>query len=478
MMSPLITLVVRGAAAALLVASIGAGSTLSAAAQQAPPTQPPPPTQPATPPARPAPPAAPRANPQRPNPGTGAAPSPGANPAGRGNPPARNPNLTLSPDRQGAENAPQQGTQPGQDEAEDPPPPIQLDPPVCDFGFVEPSATPKRVVKLINTSDQPLTILAVQPSCKCTTINDIVGTDIPPHGSVDLEASMKAQSSPGGKKAEIKVLIDGFTRVINIQLVMEVTLPVRVIPGYINAVKGQPQEGRFVVESLDKQPFSVCSVHGRAPKFVGFDPAKDAPRNQYLIAYDVNEFKQGEMPLFLLVETDHPACPIVDVRLRHEYTFPKPVLKMQEYRLTLGKKEQGESGEIHLEIGELPPEEPLVSVASPFPGLRLELIGEPEKEGVTTKYRCKVTPPPDFAGLLYAPITLYTTRRQQEMWVWGMYTPKGHTGCLGVMEQIPGTPAMRFTGKPATAAAPATPAAPAAPAAPVAPAAPAKSATP
>lgn len=340
----------------------------------------------------------------------------------------------------------QQAPPAGEQDPDDLPPPIQLEPAVADFGFVNPSATPQMTVKLRNTSDQPITILAIQPSCKCTTINDLVGEEIPPGGFLELEASMKAQSGPGPKKADIKILADGFSRVVTLQLLMEVTLPIRVVPGYINAVSGQPQTGRLVVESLDKKPFSVAGVHGRPPKFVGFDPTTEAPKNQYLLEYDVATFRQGEIPLFMVIETDHPDCPLVDVRLRHEATFPKPVLKMQEYRLTVGRLEEGQSGEVTLEIGELPAEEPVIAVASAFPGVKVELVGEPEKEGIITTYTAKVTPPAGFHGLFYVPITLYTTRRQQDMVVWGLVTPKGHQGTLGLMESVPGTCAMKWKG--------------------------------
>jgi hypothetical protein len=176
------------------------------------------------------------------------------------------------------------------------------------------------------------------------------------------------------------------------------------------------------------------------------------------VAYDVSDFREGEMPLFMIIETDHPSCPLVDVRLRHEFTFPKPVLKMQEYRHTIGRIEEGQTSEIVLEIGELPPEEPVISVASTFPGVRMELVGEAEKEGIITRYTVKVTPPAGFHGLLYAPFTVYTTRRQQDMFVWGLVVPKGHTGTLGPMEIVPGTCAMKWTGKPASAASAAAPA--------------------
>lgn len=338
---------------------------------------------------------------------------------------------------------------------EDTPPPVELVPPICDFGFVAPSAAPLKKVLIKNKSDKPLLILAAQASCKCTTTNDISGEEIPPGGEIELEASMKATSSPGAKKAEIKLLFDGYARVVNVQLLMEVALPIRVVPGYINAVEGQPQQGRMVFESLDKQPFRITGWHGREPKFVGWDPATDAPKNQYLIEYDVDDLKSGEKPLFLVVETDRADCPIVDVRLRHKDTFPKPVLKMLDYRHTIGRIEQGGSAELNFEISDLPESEPVVSIASSMPGAKIEML-ETTKEGITTHIKARFNAPKDFVGVMYAPITLYTSRRQQGLFVWGICAPTGHTGPLGSkMVSGPGA-SMKYVGDAAPAAAPAS----------------------
>ena len=49
-------------------------------------------------------------------------------------------------------------------------PPITVEPPVLDLGFMAPRAGGKGTVMLRNTGDKPLTISAVTPSCKCTKI--------------------------------------------------------------------------------------------------------------------------------------------------------------------------------------------------------------------------------------------------------------------------------------------------------------------
>jgi hypothetical protein len=171
-------------------------------------------------------------------------------------------------------------------ESVDGPPPIRLEPEFIDFGILPPSVTKEGIVKLVNTGTKELEILTVQPSCKCTTLEDVSGKKIPAGGFIELKANMKAQSAPGKKTAEIKVLIDGYSQVIPIQLKQEVSLPIRVSPSYLNVVKGQPTTGRTVIESIDKKPFTICAIGGKKPNLAGFDPAKDEPRSQYILEWD------------------------------------------------------------------------------------------------------------------------------------------------------------------------------------------------
>ena len=315
--------------------------------------------------------------------------------------------------------------------AEDAPPPVVLEPEVMDFGTVAPGVVPEAIVKIRNTSDKPLSILAVQPSCKCTTVDDLVGKEIPAGGFVELKASMKKDSSPGQKKADIKVLVDGYSRVIPVPLRMEVSLPVRVVPGYVNAVRDQPKSGRLVVESLDKQPFRICAVGGKPPNYIGFDPATDAARNQYLIAYDVTrDFEGGAVPLFWIVETDRPDCPLVDIRMRLESTMPRPTFKMQDYRITFGRVEQGQTADFTVQIAEQPEDEPILGAAIESDLGRVELV-ETEKDGTMTNLTLRFTPAEGADGLVWAPLKIHSNRRTQEAFLWGQVVSKGHQGCLG-----------------------------------------------
>ena len=300
-----------------------------------------------------------------------------------------------------------------------------------DFGILPPSIIKEGSIKLYNTGSKELEVLTAQPSCKCTTTDDISGKKIPVGGFVELKASMKAQSAPGKKSAEIKVLIDGYTQVIPIQLKSEVSLPVRVSPSYLNVVKGQPMKGRTVIESIDKKPFKVCAVGGKKPNLVGFDPEKDEPRNQYLLDWDFDrDFAPGEAKRYWIIETDREDCPLVDIFVRHESTIGLPRMKFTEYRHTFGRMDQGSPFEWTVDVSELGADEKVVTVASGSSQAKVELLGT-TREGDITHIKLKLVPNADTVGLTWVPFTVYTNSRQQEQAVWGQYVPKGLKGCFG-----------------------------------------------
>jgi hypothetical protein len=327
--------------------------------------------------------------------------------------------------------APSQDTAAAESEPVDGPPPLRLEPAVLDFGIIAPGKQAEGVCKLINTGTKELEVLTVQPGCKCTAINDIAGQKIPVGGSIDLKAAMTAQSAPGTKRADIKILIDGYTEVVTLGLVNEVSLPIRVSPAYLNAVKDQPQSGRIVVESIDKQPFRICSIGGKKPNLVGFDMEKDEPRSQYLVDWDfARDFPEGVAPRYWIIETDRADCPLVDVFVRHESSLPRPSLKLTDYRHTFGRLEEGTSHEFTVDISDLPESERVITAASSSSVARVELLSS-EREGSITHVKLKVTPQAGTLGVHFIPFNLYTNSKQQNVAVWGQWVPKGTVGCFG-----------------------------------------------
>ena len=327
-------------------------------------------------------------------------------------------------------------------EAEDLPPPITIDPPVLDFGVISPSDIAEGVVKLRNTGTKELEVLSVQPSCKCTTINDVAGQKIPVGGFVEIQAKMKPTSGAGDKKAEIKVLIDGYSRIVSIQLKSEVSMPVRVKPYYLNIVTGQPQMGRTVVESIDGRPFKICAIGGYAPHYIGFDPTKDEPANHYVIDWNIErDFPGGKFPRYWIIETDHPDCPLVEIFVRHETTMPKINMALSDYRHTFGQLEAGKSAEFVVTCTKLEEDEAILAASASSTDLKVELVSQ-VRDGTDTIVTLRATSTSSARGLTYVNATIYSAKRQQDFELWGQVIDPGFTGCFPCKERAEITPSV------------------------------------
>jgi Protein of unknown function (DUF1573) len=197
--------------------------------------------------------------------------------------------------------------------------PLAVEPPLVDFGRVAPGTKHPAKFLLRNVGPAPLTIARAQPSCKCTDISDIAGKTIPPGGTLELTAALLVPKSPGDKDAKVMISVQGMDGLVIAKMVADVTQPVRSEPAYVDALKGV-SEGTVKLSSLDGKPFRVTAAGGRPPVFVGFDPAKDAPRAQYEIRWRTADIASGQLPQWWVVDTDRADCPQIPLRIRHEST--------------------------------------------------------------------------------------------------------------------------------------------------------------
>lgn len=258
-------------------------------------------------------------------------------------------------------------------------PPLVADPPRVDFGIVEPGSDLSANVTLLNTSNRPMRILSAQPSCTCTTV-DMTNVVIPARGTVQMPISMKTNRAVGKKLARVQLIVQGYTRFFTIDIDAENAWAVRAIPPHLSVKEKADTvatlSGRFALDSIDKRKFRVLSVLGEEPQFDGFDPATDEPRSQYVLKYDFTNTPCEEMPPFLIIRTDHPLAPLLDVRVRHNpCTRIVPALPMGDYRSNLGILKPGQAIEVPLTFKKL--RRPRIeSVTSASPLLQTALIDQ------------------------------------------------------------------------------------------------------
>lgn len=309
------------------------------------------------------------------------------------------------------ENAPP-AARPTGDRATPAKPPLKANPVSMDFGFLAPNTPGVGTVELRNTSDSPLTIELVQPSCKCTTINDLAGRVIAPGEAVGLEIKLDGAPAMGVRRSSVKIIVAGFARPLDISIKGEVSMPVRTVPAYINAVDNKNLTGRFVVESIDRKPFRILSTRGAPVTFdapVGVD---SEPKSTYIVSYDLTELV-GAMPGFVYFETDSPGAAVVDIRVRNERTVKPVSIRMQDMRCNIGLVQVGIASEAKFTV--IDPLQSVESVATTSKDASVELVRTEKGEGRNTIVIVKVTPMAGVKGLLVVPITLHSKGASQEV---------------------------------------------------------------
>ncbi len=295
-------------------------------------------------------------------------------------------------------------------------PPIEFEPPVLDFGVVEPGAAGQGKVKIWNAGSTPLRILRSVTSCGCTEAEDLGGRVISPGQFTEFSTTMTMKSGLGEKKEKVSILFEGYEQTfVPYFFQAEVSLPIRIAPPHITAIT--TLTGELVAESRDGQPFRVLAVNGHAPEFVDFDPGRDSPRNRYTLRWDLTELdEQGNIPWFWVIETDRADSPLIDVRVRHDATRPdrpkgRPWVP-KDQRVVLGVVRPDSPVEVTAKIeyaGNISPQANTAAISqTPDQPFDAELI-EAVPHGQFLEYRIRITPRVGEPGLLYGLLTLHAS---------------------------------------------------------------------
>lgn len=296
--------------------------------------------------------------------------------------------------------------------------PIVVMPGTVMLGFIEPRSSVTREVPLRNTSDAPVRILRAVPSCTCTTL-DVTGKVIPPMGELLIPITMKVSSATGIKTANVQFVLEGVPSVLTVAMQGEVSYPVRALQldpktdtrvPYIDAFTN-PGKATGIIEvvSIDGKPFRVTGVQGAPPKYVGFDPAKDAPRTSYAVEYDLSGIECSKMPPYLVVSTDRPDAPVIDMRVRHACTRIDPVIPFAEFRVNLGVVRPGSTTSYDFELKQARGWTATGATCSD-PRIRISFVKQKpvDSEGHSL-VALEAVVAPDARGLLLVPVTLDAT---------------------------------------------------------------------
>ncbi|MFZ4642948.1 MAG: DUF1573 domain-containing protein [Phycisphaerales bacterium] len=320
---------------------------------------------------------------------------------------------------------------------------IIVDPPLIKLGFIEPRSTITRNFRLINTSAKPVTIQSATPTCTCTTI-EAQGKIIPPGESLEVPITMKVAASTGIKTAAVTFTFTGGIAPAKVEMSGEIAYAVRgttidvtngaMVP-YINAFQdpsapvgtpSTPLSGTVTISSIDRSPFRINSVMGQPAVFVNFNPQQDAPRNNYLVSYDFSKIPCERMPPYLIIETDHPQAPVIDMRIRHACTKISPQLPFAEYRSNLGIVTTGKEQPFEFELKHSQGWK-VISTTSKDPQFTVKLVGQ-RADADNAMISLMISANPSAHGIVLAPVTMTAmdptgATKSSDFWVYFKAVP-------------------------------------------------------
>ncbi|MBX3374826.1 MAG: DUF1573 domain-containing protein [Phycisphaeraceae bacterium] len=175
---------------------------------------------------------------------------------------------------------------------------------------------------VVNDGVATLRVLAMKPDCKCTTIEDLAGREIGPGDRITVHARIDARQAPASQTNRIQFVFENLGQREYV-IRTEVHRALIADPPFLR-MDSSPA-GDVAIASADGAPFRILRADGADPVFIGFDPATEAPRNTYRLAWDLSAFdpdtcvdpRGRTMPRYWLVETDHPEMRLVVLPVRH-----------------------------------------------------------------------------------------------------------------------------------------------------------------
>ena len=287
-----------------------------------------------------------------------------------------------------------------------PPAPIRLSSPSLDLGLQPVKQQAFGTLDLTNRGDTPLELMAVSPTCGCLSTNFAGRTELAPGESMSVTVYHEIRDMPSSTNEALRFVFLGY-EILKVPVTVEFTRPIKSDPTFINA--DVQDIGTFTLRSLDDQPFRVLSLLGGDLKAAeGFDFTQ--PSNVHRIAWNLTAydkelcraFSGDPFPKWILVETDHPDAPLVDIRVR-QYPCTMLDLPMREprswylntHRVVLGQLAPGESTEVAVPVeylkGTTAPD-PLELDVSKLTDLEVSIASYPGRNRVgSTTLNLKIT---------------------------------------------------------------------------------------
>ena len=263
-------------------------------------------------------------------------------------------------------------------------------PNALDFGTQSLMSRPTGEITLTNQGDNAVTLVAVSPTCSCLKPEFSDRVVLTPGGNHTVSITHEPRSQAGPSKATLRFVFLG-NDIVNVPVEVMFTRPVKADPTWID-FRRDGDQGILKLRSLDSRAFRVLSVQGVPVPSASAALLQEVPWD--LSSYDTETCTNSEgerMPSWIVVQTDHPDAPIVDVRVRKDgCTNPdipgdgdSRAWMILDQRVVLGELSPGEKQIYELPVALLPNRtmnERFTVAKSETPGLMTRFVDVIQKE--------------------------------------------------------------------------------------------------
>jgi len=303
-------------------------------------------------------------------------------------------------------------------------PQVVVSPTTSNIGVANPNEIIRTVFTFTNNGKKPLVVKETKAACSCTQAV-LAPTTIPVGGKATLNVTIDLRGSSGPVDKDVQVYFEGNPVPVTVKTVGTMSFAVAAEPAA--ARPDAHYSGQIELRSIDGRAFKVLAINGQPPTIIARKPEGGERAVSNTFSY---KFEPGNMPNLIVVETDHPDAPVIDVPVFHQETSTRE----NEYISVLRDIFIMRKG---LNIGVITPEKPVeykiqiqlgqdrkpgdVTLTTESEDITAEIIdSKPYLPGPGYEYTVRVTSKAKREGYLLTPFYFQVDDKKTRIWGAGL----------------------------------------------------------
>ena len=308
------------------------------------------------------------------------------------------------------------GEQPALPTNTGPMPPVRLDPLQFDAGRIDPEALINATFRVINTSNQTMTIDGFTTSCKCTA-PVISARVIPPGGDVEVSATVDLRGTYGKIQKSFMLKFRGYDRMVECVIKANMSHEVVVEPDKLRRFSGTVR-----LTASDGRPFAPIAIHNKDARY-RFVPVRPAGAERAVVWDVAYALPPGSPDTNLLIETDHRKAKLLSPRMfvsqategELKYILQRKEIWSERKHANLGGLNQGDHFDLGCQI-RMPSHAEGLEVFTETEGIEAQIVGMEDIPGEddSKMYTVRLTNTGAAVGAVLTPLYFATTKLTDE----------------------------------------------------------------